>query len=30
VEKFVNAAADRIYMLVEGQGIRGTSALSAP
>jgi hypothetical protein len=30
VEKFVNVAADRIYMLVEGQGIRGTSALSAP
>ena len=27
VEKFANVAADKIYMLVEGQGIRGTVAL---
>jgi hypothetical protein len=29
-EKFVNVAADKIYVLVEGQGIRGTTALPAP
>jgi hypothetical protein len=30
VEKFTNVAADRVYILVEGQGIRGTAALPAP
>jgi len=30
VEKFSGVAADQIYILVEGQGIRGTNALPAP
>jgi len=30
VEKFSGVAADKIYTLVEGQGIRGTNALPAP
>jgi hypothetical protein len=30
VEKFAGLAADKIYTLVEGQGIRGTTALVAP
>jgi hypothetical protein len=30
VEKFTGVAADKIYTLVEGQGIRGTTALRAP
>jgi enediyne biosynthesis protein E4 len=30
VEKFTGVAADKIYVLVEGQGIRGTNALPAP
>jgi enediyne biosynthesis protein E4 len=30
VEKFAGVAADKIYVLVEGQGIRGTNALPAP
>ncbi len=29
-EKFANVAADKIYILVEGQGIRGTTGLRAP
>jgi hypothetical protein len=30
VEKFTGVAADKIYTLVEGQGIRGMTALAAP
>jgi len=30
VEKFANVAADKIYTLVEGEGIRGTTELPAP
>jgi enediyne biosynthesis protein E4 len=30
VEKFTNVATDKIYTLVEGQGIRGATALAAP
>jgi hypothetical protein len=30
VEKFTNVAADKIYALVEAQGIRGATALAAP
>jgi len=30
VEKFTGAAADKIYTLVEGQGIRGATELPAP
>jgi hypothetical protein len=30
VEKFTNVAADKIYIFVEGQGIRGTVELRAP
>jgi len=30
VEKLTGVAADKIYTLVEGQGIRGATALPAP
>jgi hypothetical protein len=30
LEKFTGVAADRLYLLVEGQGIRGTTNLPAP